>query len=232
MMFTLFDIIIITILSISSILGIYRGMIHITINLLGFIASIVVAVFLYSYIRVTFSNYIANDLVTSITSGVVAYIFSLIVFTFITSKILLLFEGSSQGIFDRFLGLIIGLVRGGLMAVILFAVIAIFTAGTYSDAEHADDLVLKLSDDKYPDWLKSSVSTPYLEEASKNIILFIPQDIISSIEIPKRNGNNDEDLIDKIKNQKDMETTSSIEIPLDQDLKSKIDELLPENESE
>ncbi len=232
MMFTLFDIIIITILSVSSLLGIYRGMIHITINLLGFVASIVVAVFLYSYIRIIFSGYVANELVTSITSGVVSYVFSLIAFTFLTSKILLLFDGSSQGIFDRFLGLIIGLVRGGLMAVILFAIIAIFTAGTYSDAKHADDLVLKLSDDKYPDWLKNSVSTPYLEEASKNIILFIPQDIISSIEMPKRNNREDEDLIDKIKRQKNIETKSSIEIPLGQGLENKINELLPENESE
>ena len=70
MTFTLFDILILTILSISSLLGLYRGLINITINLLGFIASIFAAIALYTYVRIIFSGYIENELVTSIASGI------------------------------------------------------------------------------------------------------------------------------------------------------------------
>ena len=51
-MFTIFDIIILTILFASSIMGFYRGMLYITINLLGFIASILLAMFLYTYVKI------------------------------------------------------------------------------------------------------------------------------------------------------------------------------------
>ena len=169
MTFTLFDILILTILSISSLFGLYRGIINITINLLGFIASIIVAIFLYSYIRILFSGYVDNDLVTPIASGVTAYVISLIVFTFITSKILLLFDGASKGVFDRFLGLIVGIIRGGLFVLILFAIIAIFTAGTYSGADKPEDLIHNLSADDYPGWLKDSTTTPYLEKNIKKL---------------------------------------------------------------
>ena len=135
MTFTIFDIIILTIFSASSLMGLYRGMVCITINLLGFVASLFVAIFLYSYVRIIFSGYVENDLVTSIASGVVSYIFSLIVFTFLTSKIVLLFKDLSQGIFDRLLGFAIGAIRGGLISVLLFAIIAIFMVGTYTEAE-------------------------------------------------------------------------------------------------
>ena len=228
MMFTIFDIIILTILFASSIMGLYRGMIYITINLLGFIASIFAAIFLYSYVRIIFSGYIASDLVTSIGSGVVSYILSLIVFTFLSSKIIFLFKEVSQGIFDRLLGFVLGIVRGGLISLLIFSVVAIFTAGTYTGAEKAEDIVYNLEKDKYPGWIKDSVTTPYLETTLKNSISYIPKDLLNSIEISKE----DKDInhIDEIKRKKHGEVRSILEIPMDKTLEKSIDEILPDNE--
>lgn len=230
MTFTLFDILILTILSISSLFGLYRGMINITINLLGFIASIIVAIFLYSYIRIVFSGYVDNDLVTSIASGVTAYIISLIVFTFITSKILLLFDGASKGVFDRFLGLVVGIIRGGLFVLIVFAIIAIFTAGTYSGADKPEDLIHNLSADDYPGWLKDSTTTPYLEKMLKSSTSLIPDEIWSSIKMPQKSQSEDDDIIDAIKKRKNGDVKSSIEIPLDQGLENDIEAMFPGGE--
>jgi len=230
MTFTLFDILILTILSISSLFGLYRGMINITINLLGFIASIIVAIFLYSYIRIVFSGYVDNDLVTSIASGVTAYIISLIVFTFITSKILLLFDGASKGVFDRFLGLVVGIIRGGLFVLIVFAIIAIFTAGTYSGADKPEDLIHNLSADDYPGWLKDSTTTPYLEKMLKSSTSLIPDEIWNSITMPQKSQSEDDDIIDAIKKRKNGDVQSSIEVPLDQGLENDIEAMFPEGE--
>ena len=178
MMFTVFDIIILIILFASSIMGLYRGMIYITINYLGFTASIFAAIFLYSYVRIIFSGYIANELLISIGSGVVSYIFSLIAFTFLSSKIIFLFKEVSQGIFDRFLGFVLGAVRGGLISLLLFSIVAVFTAGTYSGAEKAEDVIYNLEKDKYPEWLKNSVTTLHLEITLKNSIRYISKDLL------------------------------------------------------
>ncbi len=230
MMFTIFDIIILTILFASSIMGLYRGMIYITINLLGFVASIFAAIFLYSYVRIIFSGYIANDLVTSIGSGVVSYIFSLIVFTFLSSKIIFLFKEISQGIFDRLLGFVVGIVRGGLISLLIFTVVAVFTTGTYSGVEKAEDVILNLEKDNYPVWLKDSVTTPHLETALKNSIRYIPKDLLNSIEISKEGK--DINKIDEIKKKKHGEVRSILEIPMDKTLEKGIDEILPDDEDD
>ena len=57
MTLTLFDIVILTIVSISSLFGLYKGMIQIVINFLGFVASIFVAILLYPKVKVVFSSY-------------------------------------------------------------------------------------------------------------------------------------------------------------------------------
>lgn len=216
MIFTLFDIIILTIIAISSLSGLYRGMINITINLLGFIGSIIVAIFLYSYVRVLFSGYVDNELVTSLASGITSYIISLIVFTFLTSKIVLLFDGSRKSIFDRFLGLIMGVIRGVLCSLILFAIIAIFTTGTYTEAENVEDLVFNLSSDEYPEWLKNSTTTLHLEKLLKSSTSMLPKEILHSVKMPQSQKNRDENIIDAIKRRKSEDAKSSIEMQLDQ----------------
>ena len=185
MTFTLFDIAMLTIITVSSLMGLYRGVMHIIISFLGFIASIIVAILLYPYVMTLLSGHVKNELAVSILSGGIAYIISLVIFTIITTKIIALFEDVSHGTFDRTLGLIIGFIRGVLSAIIIFAIIAIFTNNTYSKAEVAEDLVLKISDKDYPEWLKESITTPYLERYSKMLITFIPESILHSIELPK-----------------------------------------------
>lgn len=213
MTFSFFDILILAMLSISSLLGVYRGMIHITVNLLGFVASIVAAIFLYSYVRILFSAYVDNELVTTIASALTAYIISLIIFTIITSKVTLLFGNTSKGVLDRILGLVLGVLRGGVFSLVLFAIIAIFTAGTYSDAEKSEDVVQNLSIDKYPEWLKESTTTIYLEKALKASMFLVPEQTWQSIKMPTKHK--EEDIIEVIKRRRNEDIKSSSEIVSD-----------------
>ncbi|MDP4708592.1 MAG: CvpA family protein [Rickettsiaceae bacterium] len=225
MIFTLFDILIITILSISTLLGLYRGMINITINLIGFVASIFAAILLYPYILIVFSGYVDNELITSIASGAFSYLLSLVFFTFLTSKIVLLFSSVSKGVFDRLLGLVLGSIRGVLLALIIFGAVGIFTAGTYSDTKNSKDLISKLSIDNYPDWLKNSTTTPYLEKTLKSSVFFIPDGIWDLIKIPHKDSDEEEDIIETIKKRKAKDVNSSIEHPINKDLEKGIEEI-------
>lgn len=200
MTFTLFDILIIIITSVSSLLGIYRGMINITMNLLGFIASIFVAIVLTPYVNILFSSYIKNELASTILSGISAYIVSLVFFTLLVSKTLPLFACVSKGVIDRLSGLVIGAVRGVLISLFIFAVLAVFTSGTYMGAKKAEDLVYNLSSKEYPDWLKDSVTAPYLEVLSKKVVSLMPHTMLDSIKMP---SNLEEDVVNSINKHKE-----------------------------
>ncbi|PCJ25351.1 MAG: hypothetical protein COA94_06315 [Rickettsiales bacterium] len=229
---TLFDSLIIVITVISSLFGVYKGMIHIIINFLGFIASIVFAMVIYPYALIMLSGYIESELVASITSGVASYVFSLVIFTFITAKTILLFSDSGGGIIDRILGLVAGFARGVFFSLIVFGIAAIATTGTYSNVKHTEDMVLKLSSSKYPDWLADATTTPHLEKMLKDITSMILdrnrdrgniEDIEDMDDMMDLAEEKEEDLIDVIKRKKkksfssaiSKSTTSSIAVPIE-----------------
>jgi uncharacterized membrane protein required for colicin V production len=205
MMFTIFDITIFTIVAISSIFGLYKGMLNIVINLLGFIASIIAAILLFPYIKSTFSAHIANDLAASILSGIVAYVFSLVVLTFITSKIVALFSSASHGFLDRTLGVLFGILRGLIISIVIFAVVAILSSGSYLKAKNAMSLIEGLDKSKYPDWLAESKTSQFLEKVLKYSINSLPENTLESITLPSSPSNTkeDEDIIDEIKRTKE-----------------------------
>ncbi len=222
MTLTLFDIVILTIVSISSLFGLYKGMIQIVINFLGFIASIVVAILLYPKVVVVFSTYFNNNLIISIASGVSAYIFSLIVFTFSCSSLVMMVSVISKGWLDRLLGVVAGFVRGILISVILFWVLAIFATGAYSKARSLEDLVFNISQEDYPEWLKTAVVTPYLESILKDVVKLIPADILSNIELPNTKDIDKDGVVEEI-NKKAAELNSSSDVHLEENIK----DLLP-----
>jgi membrane protein required for colicin V production len=179
MTITLFDTVILTIVSISSLLGLYKGIIKITINTLGFITSIFTTIFLYPKVKIIFASYFNNDTIVSITSCVTAYVFSLIVLTFICSSLIIAVSVITQGFFDRLLGAIAGFIRGILISVILFCLAAIFATDPYSKADSAESLVFNLSQDDYPEWLKTSITTSYLQSLLQDIVKLTPVKILN-----------------------------------------------------
>ncbi len=174
----IFDIIVITIILISCLFGLYKGMIHLLVNFIGFIASIVVAFMLYPKIKVVVASYFNNEAVVTITSGISSYIFSLVFFTFICSSIIMMVSPISQGFLDRLLGLVAGFIRGALIALILYAIVAVFATKSYQKAEKIGDIFTEISTDKYPDWLKDSMFTKYLESVLKDVVRMTPDRII------------------------------------------------------
>lgn len=174
----IFDIIVVTIILVSCLFGLYKGMIHLLVNFIGFIASLVVAFVLYPKIKVVVAGYFNNEAVVAITSGISSYMFSLVFFTFICSSVIMMVSPISQGLLDRLLGLVAGFIRGAIITLVLYSIVAVFATKSYQKAEKIGDIFTEISADKYPDWLKDSMFTQYLDSVLKDVVKMIPSRII------------------------------------------------------
>lgn len=207
MMFTIFDISIFTIIAVSTAFGVYRGMVNITISLIGFISSIILAIYLFPLIHHFLLGHVENHALVAIISGAFAYIFALVVTTLITAKAIALCSFMSCGGVDRALGLIFGLIRGLVVSIFVFALVAIISSGSYIKAENLNQIISNLNRDKYPEYLIKSKTTKFLELSLKKSITFIPQNIMEYNILPKppeidKKIKDNIDIIEEIKEKK------------------------------
>lgn len=225
---TFFDIIAASIILASSLLGLYRGFVHIAVNFVGFVASVFVAILFYPYVKIIFNGQIENELGILILSGAIAYILSLVIFTFLASKLLLLLSECRGGIFDRILGLFLGFIRGVVFVIIIFIVIAIFSTGVYLKESNLYEAISNLNKKEYPSWLKESEYADHYDYISKEGAFLIPSELLQSIKMPgadkDKKQNPDDDIIDSI-NRKKEGVKDSISIQIDEDLERDLKDL-------
>jgi len=228
MTFSIFDFIVFAIITASSLLGLYRGFIYITVHLLGFVCSIILAVVLYPFAKEILFVYVSNELGLSLVSGASVYIISLIVCTLLTSKIVSLFDSSNKSIFNRFLGLILGFLRGLLFVALIYAIVIFATSDT-TEGEDLGVVLSSLTAPKSPEWLAVSKTTIYLQKIVKYAVSITPEDILKSIKLPSGGEKQDkeEDVIDAINRKKKNDVKSFIELPSTNDLKDSIEEVAP-----
>ena len=225
MHFTLFDIIILAIITISSMLGLYSGIIRLSINLIMFVASVAGAYFLYPFTEAFLEKYITNMVVSSVSSGVLSYIISLIICSLLSSKICSLVKNISGGLIDRLLGFATGIVRGSIICILGFIMVTIFTSKSYIGAANLADILKNTDHEKYPVWLKNSLSTEYLDHATAKLIPLIPEEIIESLKIPDEPKPEEAmELLDKAHKYKESREDDSP--ALDDNLKKEIDNML------
>lgn len=183
----LFDIMMLTTAGILSIIGAYKGLFKLVLGILGFFTSVVAAYFLSPFIQQALIEYFSLNLVVAvILSGIIAYFLSLIAISFFTTKLAkqIVSSGTSK-IIDHLLGGVAGLITGVVICLALFSITAIVTSGSYFQASNIDDIIAKTIVDKYPLWLKNSLSTKYLDQPAKHLIILIPDHILQAVMLPK-----------------------------------------------
>jgi uncharacterized membrane protein required for colicin V production len=230
MNFTLFDIIILAIVTISSITGMYGGILKLIIGLIGFLAAIVVTYFIYPFVQKFLIEFflLNNEVIIAILASIISYIPSLIMINFLTSRVSMLVGSVSGGIIDRFLGLFAGFISGAIVGIILFLIVSIITSGSYIKAATVNDIFIANIADKYPEWLKKSLTVRYLDNAARNIILLVPEETLKSIKLPSpketKVNNSMDDLTRTIREKKSSSEPDSHII--NEDLERELDDLL------
>ncbi|ALA61319.1 CvpA family protein [Rickettsia amblyommatis] len=221
-MITFFDITIFAIITLFSFFGLYQGIIGFATRILGFITSIMLGYFLYPYISDLIRKYMDNEVIRIIIAGVISYVIALILCVFIVYKFLAIISFMRNGFIDRFLGLLAGFAVGTTISLVLFFITMIFTSENYFKSKSLKDFVVSSKQSKYGGVLKVSVTTDYLDELSKNIIVIIPNETLKSIEIfENKDLNNFKNSLKKSNDSNDDEDVFSREL---QDELSNIDD--------
>ena len=221
-MITFFDITIFAIITLFSFFGLYQGIIGFATRILGFITSIMLGYFLYPYISDLIGKYMDNEVIRIIIVGVISYVIALILCVFIVYKFLAIISFMRNGFIDRFLGLLAGFAVGTTISLVLFFITMIFTSENYFKSKSLKDFVVSSKQSKYGGVLKVSVTTDYLDELSKNIIVIIPNETLKSIEIfENKDLNNFKHSLKKSNDSNDDEDVFSQEL---QDKLSNIDD--------
>ncbi|MFV0250779.1 MAG: CvpA family protein [Rickettsia aeschlimannii] len=221
-MITFFDITIFAIITLFSFFGLYQGIIGFATRILGFITSIMLGYFLYPYISDLIGKYMDNEVIRIIIVGVISYVIALILCVFIVYKFLAIISFMRNGFIDRFLGLLAGFAVGTTISLVLFFITMIFTSENYFKSKSLKDFVVSSKQTKYGGVLKVSVTTDYLDELSKNIIVIIPNETLKSIEIfENKDLNNFKNSLKKSNDCNDNEDVFSREL---QDELSNIDD--------
>ena len=179
MKFENLDIIFFSIIALSSLFGLYRGLIKIVISLLSSIA-ILYLTYLFTPLNSSIlSKYIANELLSKIVAVIGFYIILSIIASFVLNKVYKLTENVSGSLVDRFFGLIIGFARGLLLAFAGFLVLIVGTGADYKNAKNVHD-ILVVEENSLPKWIFDSRSYDAMNLFLKKILPLLPESILDT----------------------------------------------------
>ncbi|HJK86725.1 MAG TPA: CvpA family protein [Candidatus Megaira endosymbiont of Nemacystus decipiens] len=181
---TFFDIIILSLITISTLLGFYRGFFYILIDNLGFILTIILTIILAPYLEPKILPYFKNELLNSIISYVITYIVLSLVISFILSRAQFAFMLFKVSILNTFFGGVLGVVRGGILSLIIFAFTVVFSTGSYLNAKNLGEVFSKIDKEKYPGWLENSLVKNPLNQGLFTMINLFSKDYLESIKMP------------------------------------------------
>lgn len=215
---SIFDIIIIVIIFISSATAMYRGLIKFSIGLIAFVLSILITYFLYPFLKLISEQYTNSQIAIEILSSSIAYIIALIICSILNAQFCTIVSDISGGIIDRMLGCTAGFIRGVVLSFSLFIIIMAFISRSYIKAENLYEVVAKIEHNKYPSWLKNATSTEYFDAIKNNLLGFSLFESLKLIELPR---------VQKIQNKNSGGGKSGNE--LEDVIKHELDNLTPTN---
>ncbi len=173
-----FDFFIILICSLSTMLGMYKGMLKLLLGLVMFTLSLVITWLLLKPAECLWAIYIKNEIFMHLASIITSYVSALIICSIASSKISNSIDSISGGIIDRFLGTVIGFARGVFISILIFSFAVVISTKSYIKADNANQMLKNVSENKYPKWLNTSISTPFLENTIIVISDILPDSII------------------------------------------------------
>ena len=157
---TIFDGIVIAVVLFSALLAMVRGFSREILSIASWGGSVAAAYYLYPVLLPYARNYTDDDKIAIAGSAGVVFLVSLIVISFITSRIADFIIDSRIGALDRTLGFLFGAARG-----LLLLVVAVAFWNWLIDVRQR------------PDWVNESKSKPFLDSLVLKLEAVLPQDI-------------------------------------------------------
>ncbi len=154
----LLDLIVFGVLGLSALLSFFRGFVREVLSLGAWVGASIVTLYAFPHVAAMLKPHVANIMVASGFAAMFTFIGALIILSVFSSLFLKFVKsGSDVGLLDNAVGLVFGLARGTLLIAVGWF---IFT--------------LVVMEKDYPDWLKGSVSLPYVQQVTSYIAKIAP----------------------------------------------------------
>lgn len=162
---TTFDVIIISIILISSILAFIKGFVSAVLSFANWVISFYLVIYVSPKVADLLSDTVDSEQTAKIFAAVLVFITSFIILALINSQIVRFVRSAGVGALDRTMGLAFGMVRGVLIGVVIFLTTTIGYNMLAGDSE-------KLG----PEWLTNAKSFNILQMTSSAVVDYIPDD--------------------------------------------------------
>jgi membrane protein required for colicin V production len=169
----LYDIINLSIIIGSTLMAIHRGFLVSSINILSFVASILLTAFLFPFSIEIVAEYISTKSFSYIIAGFISYLLSKFTCSWLAGLFKELIEKISGGFLDRLFGIWIGGIQGLLMVFIIFLSSSIISTSSYYKSKNWWQIFSNLHSSEHPNWLIKSESYQYLISTHKIAINLI-----------------------------------------------------------
>ncbi|PZP85812.1 MAG: hypothetical protein DI582_04710 [Azospirillum brasilense] len=186
----MFDLIVACVIGLSALLSFFRGFIREILSLGAWAGAAVITLYAFPHVAEWVQPKVNNTMVASGLAAMGTFMGSLIIISIVNGILLKYVKtGSDVGVFDNVLGLGFGVARGALLVSIAYFIMSVV-----------------IREEDYPEWVKTAVSKPYVEDAAKWVATIAPNylDDIS----PLKPEDGDESLEEKL--EKDEEKPAII----------------------
>jgi membrane protein required for colicin V production len=154
------DLAVIIILLISAAIAFLRGMVHEVLAIGAWVGAALITLYFYLPAQEFARKYIEVELAADITAGVVLFLLALVVFSILSRILSRRVQESSLGALDRSLGLLFGLARGFVVAILCWMLVTWL-----------------FPEEERPEWLMEARSRPLLEEGAVVLRGLAPEEL-------------------------------------------------------
>ncbi len=153
------DAFVILVLLVSAILAYARGFVHEILSLGGWLGAIAITVYGLPYAQPYARQWIEKDILADLATGVVLFVASLFILSFLTSAISERIRKSALGALDRALGFLFGIARGAVLICLVYLGIV----WVWPDPE------------EQPAWLSEARATPMMVAGGEMLKSLVPE---------------------------------------------------------
>ena len=113
------DWVILTIVLLSGLISLWRGFVKEALSLVSWFTAIIISFTFSSALSSLLSNLISNELIRWIAAFLILFIGTLLVIGLINHLLASLLQKSGLGVIDRVLGMAFGMMRGGVIVLVI-----------------------------------------------------------------------------------------------------------------
>ena len=156
--FTVADVGVLVILTISALLAFARGLIKETLSVVGWVGAIFAVLYVFPLLQPLARDLIPLDILADAVTGTAIFLIALVSISIVSYALAKRVRESSLNAIDRSLGFLFGLVRGAVVICIAYLV-----------------LVQLVPMSNHPTWIREAKSLPTVELGANLLIKLVPE---------------------------------------------------------